>query len=418
MSPARPFNILMYSHDTYGLGHIRRTMAIAGHLSRPGTNILILTGSPMAGRFTFPEGVDHVRIPGMIKKTNEDYFPLGIRIDPRQALEIRKSLILATASTFRPDLFIVDKEPLGLKREVLPALEWVRGNLPGTRTVIGLRDVMDDSETIRRDWRDKGVYEAIDALYSEVWIYGNQELYDPIAEYAIPEPIARKCRFTGYIPRRIPGAGRVAAVRRRLGRTCREQLVTVTTGGGGDGYLVLDSYLTMLESMGRRKVSPPFRSVMITGPFLLAGDRERLEQRARTLGVKLFTFFTDMESLFAASSLVVCMGGYNTVCEVLSQRRPALVVPRETPRREQAIRAEALGRRGLLEPIPWSGLTPALLETRILAILKDSRPLVQAMETFEMSGIREILGRVALFRKTKHDHTDPVHDPQGVPAHL
>ena len=182
MSGDQSFNILMYSHDTYGLGHIRRTMAIAGHLSRPDTNVLILTGSPLAGRFRFPQWVDYVRIPGMIKKTNEEYFPLAIRMESRQALEIRKSLILATASTFRPDLFIVDKEPLGLKKEVLPTLEWLRESLPGCRTVIGLRDVMDDADTVKRDWREKGVYGAMESLYSEVWIYGDRDLYDPVRE--------------------------------------------------------------------------------------------------------------------------------------------------------------------------------------------------------------------------------------------
>ncbi len=58
------YNILMYSHDTYGLGHIRRTMAIARNLVRPGVNILIVTGSPIAGRYTMPAGVDFVRMPG------------------------------------------------------------------------------------------------------------------------------------------------------------------------------------------------------------------------------------------------------------------------------------------------------------------------------------------------------------------
>jgi len=54
MSLPESYNILMYSHDTYGLGHIRRTMAIANHLRDSSTNILILTGSPIAGRFAFP----------------------------------------------------------------------------------------------------------------------------------------------------------------------------------------------------------------------------------------------------------------------------------------------------------------------------------------------------------------------------
>ena len=109
----------MYSHDTYGLGHIRRTMAIASHLRAVDINILILTGSTIAGRFPMPDQIDFVRIPGMIKKTNEEYLPLSIKINPEHALDIRKNIIKATAKTFQPDLFIVDKEPLGLKKEVL-----------------------------------------------------------------------------------------------------------------------------------------------------------------------------------------------------------------------------------------------------------------------------------------------------------
>jgi len=159
------FNILMYSHDTYGLGHIRRTMAIAGQLRKANTNILILTGSPIAGRLSFPKYVDYVRIPGMIKKANDEYFPLTIRIDPDQALEIRTSIIMATVKTFLPDLFIVDKEPQGLKKEVLPALEWISENLQKTQTILGLRDIMDDADTVRADWSKKDIYSTIENLY-------------------------------------------------------------------------------------------------------------------------------------------------------------------------------------------------------------------------------------------------------------
>jgi predicted glycosyltransferase len=80
MSGASTYNILMYSHDTYGLGHIRRSMAIANQLRDVNTNVLILTGSPIVGRFSFPEHVVFVRIPGMIKKTNDEYQSLSIRI--------------------------------------------------------------------------------------------------------------------------------------------------------------------------------------------------------------------------------------------------------------------------------------------------------------------------------------------------
>ena len=199
-------------------------------------DILILTGSPIAGRFKFPERIDFVRIPGMIKKTNEEYRPLSIKINPRHALDIRKNIITATAKTFQPHLFIVDKEPLGLKKEVLPTLRWIRRCLPHARTILGLRDIMDDAETVRRDWWKKNVYENLDKLYSEIWIYGNQEFYDPITEYAIPESVKRKMLFTGYIPRQMPSDREAGRIRRELRVDPDEKLIVVTTGGGGDGY--------------------------------------------------------------------------------------------------------------------------------------------------------------------------------------
>ena len=147
------YNILMYSHDTYGLGHIRRSLAIAAHLLAPRLNILILTGSPIAGRFRFPEQIDFVRIPGMIKRTNEEYLPLSIKIHPRHALDIRKNIITATVKSFQPQLFIVDKEPLGLKREVLPALQWLRRSRPAARTVLGLRDILAGVDALPEEQR-------------------------------------------------------------------------------------------------------------------------------------------------------------------------------------------------------------------------------------------------------------------------
>jgi predicted glycosyltransferase len=233
----------MYSHDSYGLGHIRRTMAIAAHLLGPRINILILTGSPIAGRFSFPEQIDFVRIPGMIKKTNEEYLPLSIKINARHALDIRKNIITATAKTFQPQLFIVDKEPLGLRKEVLPTLKWLQRCRPNTRAILGLRDIMDDAATIKKDWNEKGVYQVLESLYSEIWVYGDREFYDPIAEYEISEPISRKIHFTGYIPRKIPGKEAVRNMRKELGVQKEDKLVVVTTGGGGDGYKVMRNYV-------------------------------------------------------------------------------------------------------------------------------------------------------------------------------
>jgi len=392
------YNILMYSHDTFGLGHIRRTMAIASSLRTAQTNILILTGSPIAGRFTFPEQVDFVRIPGMVKKTNEEYRSLSIKINPKHALDIRTNIISATAKTFKPDLFIVDKEPLGLKKEILPVLQWFRRCLPKTQTILGLRDIMDDASTVREDWRKKGVYEALDKLYSEIWVYGIQELYDPVREYDISETVSRKICFTGYIPRKAPSKKAVQIFKKEHGLDKAEKLVVVTTGGGGDGYALMDTFLSMLES---EPGAFPFQSVLITGPFMPRKARGDVFQRSARLGVRCYRFYRWMEKIQAAADLVVSMGGYNTVCEILSQGTVSLLIPRETPREEQLIRARILHSQNLVDYIPWKALSPGDLRMKVLALLKSPEPYQEAISRFRLTGIETMRERLESFRNKK-----------------
>jgi len=392
------YNILMYSHDTYGLGHIRRTMAIASHLLGPRINILILTGSPIAGRFSFAEQIDFVRIPGMIKKTNDEYLPLSIKINARHALDIRKNIITATAKTFQPHLFIVDKEPLGLKKEVLPTLQWLRRCRPDTRSILGLRDIMDDAESVKKDWREKKVYQHLEQLYSEIWIYGIQNFYDPIKEYEISDAISRKMHFTGYIPRKIPGKDAVRHIKKELGLKNGERLVVVTTGGGGDGYRVMDTYLTALEKYSN---SLPFKSVLITGPFMPKHERRDVFKRARKLGLRTYHFYRQMEKIFAAADIVISMGGYNTLCEILGQGTISLVIPRETPRREQVLRARAFHRQNLVDYIPWDDFTPALLLEKLIALLQNPAPYHEAISQFRLTGIETMQQRLRVFRSNK-----------------
>ncbi len=389
------YNILMYSHDTYGLGHIRRTMSIAGHLRAADVNVLILTGSPIAGRFSFPENVDFVRIPGMIKKTNDEYQSLSIRIDPEHALNIRKSIILATAQTFQPDLFIVDKEPLGLKKEVLPTLEWLKEHCPTTRTVLGLRDIMDDRETVCRDWKHKDVYRHLEELYSEIWVYGKQEIYDAAHEYKIPEQVRQKTCFTGYLQRRVVPQKRAAKTRKRFCVKPDQKMVVLTTGGGGDGFKMLDSYLAMFEQERLENVC----TVLITGPFLPIEQRRELSKRARPFGIKVRPFYPRMEELFAAADLVVSMGGYNTVCEILSQGTVSLIIPRDRPRQEQLIRAKAFKSRGIIDYIPWQELDVQRLRETITSMLENLEQYREPMREFTLDGIDSIKGRLEEFRK-------------------
>lgn len=396
MPKINTFNVLMYSHDTYGLGHIRRTMAIAAQIAGPTTNVLILTGSPIAGRFTAMEQVDFIRIPGMIKKTNEEYLPLSIKIDPSHALEIRKSIIAAATKSFQPHLLIVDKEPLGLKKELLPTLRWLRRHRPQTQTILGLRDVMDDARTVRRDWKNKRIYQALNQYYNEIWVYGDAQLYDPVREYAIPAAVAGKTHFVGYIPRKVPHRSAVRHLLRDQGLVDGETLVLVTAGGGGDGYTVMATYLEAVERLQAQSPSGrvSFKSVLITGPFMPGPQRQKIVDRARRMGMRTYDFFPQMETMIAAADVVVSMGGYNTICEIISQQRVALVVPRQTPRKEQLIRTRALAGRQLLDHIPLDKLNAEQMLKKLAALLENPRPYQDAMARFRLTGIDRICQRI------------------------
>jgi predicted glycosyltransferase len=383
----------MYSHDTYGLGHIRRSMALAQNILAEEHNILILTGSPIVGRFDFPHGIDFVRIPGMIKQNNDLYVPHSIKVAPEMALAIRQNIILATAKAFKPSLFLVDKAPLGLKQEVVPTLRWLREHSPQTHVVLGLRDIMDSPESTIAEWRKKNIYEALDTLYSEIWVYGSRDVYDPVREYDIPAHIALKMHFTGYIPRQIPRFQHRPRLRRGMNIAPDEKFVLVTAGGGGDGYKVVDTYLTMLETLSH----PPFKSMIVTGPMLAENLYDQLAARARKLKVRICKFYRKMEKAILAADCVVSMGGYNTMCEIVCAARPSLIIPRSNPREEQLIRARLFAARGLLEYIPWETVQPAPMLERIEKLLHEPGPYEAALADFPMTAFEIINQRIQSF---------------------
>lgn len=387
-------NILMYSHDTYGLGHIRRSMALARNIRSSGEhNIVIITGSPFVGRFEFPQGIDFVRIPGMIKQNNELYVPHSIKVDPDMALAIRRNIILATTQAFRPSLFIVDKAPLGLKQEAVPALEWLRGARPDAQIVLGLRDIMDSPGSTIEEWRRKRIYDAMDRLYSEIWVYGSRDIYDPVREYEIPDHIAAKMRFTGYIPRQIPRMQHRPRIRRSMSIAPEDTFVLVTAGGGGDGHKVVDTYLTMLETLPH----PDLKTMIVTGPLLSEDVYDELAARARRLKVRICKFHRKMEKAILAADCVVSMGGYNTMCEIVGAARPSLIIPRSVPREEQIIRARLFAERGLLEYIPWETVEPAPMLERIEALLRDRNRYETALSSFPMTAFDVINERIESF---------------------
>jgi predicted glycosyltransferase len=324
---------------------------------------IILTGSPVAGRFTFPERVDHVRLPGVTKLPDGSYISqtLGLTID--ETTSLRAGLIESAIEQYDPDLLIVDKEPTGFRGELLPTLERLK-KIGRTKLVLGLRDVLDEPDVLAAEWDRKGAIQATEQFYDDIWVYGVNSVYDPTEGLELSKEARERMHWTGYLRREITDAT----------DTPEDPYILITPGGGGDGKAMVDLVLAAYEQ--DPDLSP--RALLVYGPFLSGDVREEFENRVAKLKgrVTALGFESRIESLFANAEGVVCMGGYNTFCEVLSFDKRAVIVPRTIPRLEQwlrASRAEELGLVRMLEE-QRDGMTPQSMIAAIRTLPSQGKP--------------------------------------------
>jgi len=349
--------VLIYSHDSFGLGHLRRCRAIAHELAKQNSDmsIMILSGSPIIGSFDFRNRVDFVRIPGVIKLHNGEYTSMNLNIDTDEIMAIRASIIEHTAAIFDPDLFLVDKEPLGLRGEVRGTLEILKRR--GTPLALGLRDVMDEPALLAPEWERKNVLPALEDLYDSIWVYGLPQICDPMEGIDLPQGVRDKMIYTGYLRREATPKARPAI------DIFDRPYFLVTPGGGGDGETMVDWVIRAYES----GAEIPHPALIVLGPFMQRELQDSFMERAADLkNIEVITFDSHLENLMVDAVGVVAMGGYNTFCEILSFDKRALLLPRTEPRLEQYIRTSRAEEIGLVRMID-------------AAAAPDPAPMVQAL---------------------------------------
>lgn len=336
---------LLYSHDSWGLGHLRRSLTLASGLveSFPQAEVLLITGSPCATLFPTPARVGLVKIPSVSKSANGEYVPRSLAGTIGDTLKLRRNLILEAYRSFRPTLVLVDHKVIGLQGEAYEMLREARAD--GVHTLLGVRDVIDSPGAVAVEWGGEKCRWALAEGYERVCVYGSPEVFDTRLEYPIPPELGERVEFTGYVVRPAPAS-------LPAGASAGRRQVLVTMGGGEDGAHVLETYLSGLEEL-----RPDWDSVLVGGPLLDERDARRLRRRADGLGnVQVRRFHADLPWLLAECDAVVAMAGYNTCAEILQSRKPSVLVPRTHPRMEQAIRAERFQKlgltRSLIDPRP------------------------------------------------------------------
>jgi predicted glycosyltransferase len=391
--------MMTYSHDGYGLGHLRRNCTIATSLVKemPHSTVLMLVGCPVGAFFELPPRVDFVKVPSIIKVAAGEYKPLGLGVSWEQTKALRSSIIATTAEMFQPDVFLVDHVPTGVWGELLPTLRMLKDRGNQTTIILGIRDIIDSPEVVREQWHREDNYKTINAYYDEVFIYGSKDVFDAAFEYGLYGELRTTIRYCGYVgsDQRHKPKGEM---RHDLGIE-KDKLVVVTAGGGHDGFPMMQACMDAFRLLGK---DAPFEAIFVAGPLMEYCHKKSLRRQAGGLNIRVLNHVHESLSYLEAADLVITMAGYNSICEVLKLKKKALVIPREGPRAEQRMRARVLRERDLADVLYTRELSPEKLAARIVANLEQTDCPYQAKQaSVDTSGARCVAGLLAALWATK-----------------
>lgn len=380
--------IALYSPGMIGLGHMRRNLLIAQALASSPLKpiILMIAEAREASAFAVPPGADLLVLPAIKKDGNEECKPRYLDLPVEEVSDLRRNTILAAMISFKPDILIVDHLPRGAMQELDPSLEYLR-NQGQTYCILGLRDVLDEPERTECKWQYTHNEEAIQSFYDAVWIYGDPRVYDLINRYHFSPDVRQKMQYLGYLDQR-----------KRLNFAQEEvdhfpsalelppgRLALCLLGGGQDGE-------HLAETFAQADLPDDMNGMILSGPFMPDETRERLQQIVhKKARMKLLNFIPEPARLLQHADRVVSMGGYNSTCDVLSFEKPALIIPRVKPSREQWIRAEQLHELGLIDVLHPDKVNRDSLN-RWLA--RHAPPPINVRERIDLDGLSHLYYRL------------------------
>jgi predicted glycosyltransferase len=352
--------LLIYSQDGMGLGHLRRTRNIAREVLawKPGCSILILADSPVVPFFSPLGGVDYLKLPTIVKTGDVTWQSSMLPLNIAKTVNLRAKVIRQVFREFRPDAVLVDHMPVGALGELKLLLESSVQRKRHAKFFLGLRDVLDAPEVIRRVWSGSGAYEYLQ-LYDAVLIYGSRQIYAAESVYDLTS-YARQVIYCNYVVPRMHTE--VPSYRPD------EPFILVMGGGGKDSFPVARTFLRAFPLL---LPEMPLRAVVLTGPHMDPAERTDLRAQAAAYPVEVLSSVEDATLLLRQATAVVTMAGYNSLCEVLAWRKKALVVPRAGPSAEQRIRSQVFSQRHLVRMLDPDSLTPERLAQELMQLLTD-----------------------------------------------
>lgn len=388
--------IILYSHDAHGLGHTSRALKIATFLSQAieKVSILLLTDLSIVGKYKLPANVDYVHLPGVVSDGDTRDRPRNLNIRFKKALRIRCKIAQSAANTFKPQLILVDRDPLRIPKESTRTLSFIRDVLPRTKIVWGLMDTLGEAKEICREWEKRRIYRMLHHLTDELWVYGDRDLFDVAANYKFPDNLRKRLFYTGYFDaRHLLDSSKPKDYEQFIKN---KPVVVLAVGSGADGAMLVDTFLSYLEQCGD---DCPYQSLIVTGPMMSSTHKKSFMKRAAKLpDVTLHRFTKHLLQYLKLADVVVGTGGHNTLSEIFSFEKRAIIVPPGSMPLEHLTRAEIFAKRHMIQLVRPGELSAESLGQAIHSAIEPREAAISnKAKTPSMDGFAKIAERIQNF---------------------
>ncbi|GAB1540065.1 glycosyltransferase [Scytonema sp. NUACC21] len=392
--------ILFYCQYLTGMGHLVRSTEIVRSLVKEFKVYFINGGPPIEG-FKIPTGVEAIHLPSLWLEDGKFQIADGCQ-SIEEVKQTRKNQLIDVCAQIQPDCLITEFFPFGRHKlffELLPLLEYVQIDLPHTKIVCSLRDVIgratlsEEADTI---------CQLANQYFDLILVHSDPKFQT--FEVSFPRYKDLKCQiqYTGFVAQ-LP-LEKVAEGDIALATIDNDNpIILVSVGGGRLGYELLESAIEagrILENKISHKIQ------IFTGPFLPNTQFSQLEKAALNRGnVNLQRYTPQLLNYMEKADLSISLTGYNTTMNILRTGVRAIVVPIGHYDRdmEQLFRTKKLEEMGIVEVIHLSDLEPVNLAQRIMICLNKKKP-TNTYHNFDLEGARN----TANFLKEYLDKTSTI----------
>ena len=353
----RKARIAFYCHNTYGLGHVVRSLTIAEAVVARGAECKVITGCRHIERLRIPRWVDVHRLDPVEMDAVGRPLPAADDPDKSNITARRSNQILKFCLAWRPDCIVVDHHPLGLAGELVDTLLCAR--LANMRAVWGVpypEDMPLKPYHNPRLRRSLGRYQHLLA-YSD-------KTFDDILESWNPALLPRQVDYVGVVTNRV-------AAKHARGKSI------VALCGGGYG-------------------SDPFHKLVLaaTARFghslrIVAGPQSQTDTMRQHRTGRQFELVPPLpvEDALEDAAIVISRAGYNTAFHLVQTNLPVIFIPRKLLNDDQPRRADKLAQLQNIWSVDESHTeAPTLLESALAAGLDPTIGLADRRCQIDLNG--------------------------------